>query len=102
MLSSPPLSVTFDDVRAAHERIAPHVHRTPVLTSRRLDARLGCTLFLKCEVFQRVGAFKARGAFSRLTLLDAAARARGVVAFSSGNHAPAAALAARELGVEAT
>jgi threonine dehydratase len=94
--------VTFEDVRAARARIAGHVHRTPVLTSRQLDARTGARLFFKCELFQRVGAFKARGAFSRLTLLTAAERAAGVVAFSSGNHAQAVALAARELGVAAT
>ena len=97
-----PLPVTFEDVRAARARIAGHVHRTPVLTSRQLDALIGARLFFKCELFQRVGAFKARGAFSRLTLLTAAERAAGVVAFSSGNHAQAVALAARELGVAAT
>jgi threonine dehydratase len=98
----PKLSVTFDDVRAARDRIAAHVHRTPVLTSHQIDERLGCRVFFKCETFQRVGAFKARGAFSRLTLLSPEARARGVVAFSSGNHAQAVALASRELGVQAT
>jgi threonine dehydratase len=97
-----PLSVTLDDVRAARERISGHVHRTPVLTSRQIDERLGLHLFFKCETFQRVGAFKVRGAFSRLTLLTSAERARGVVAFSSGNHAQAVALAARELGIRAT
>jgi threonine dehydratase len=94
--------VTAADVRAARERIAPHVHCTPVLTSRSIDERLGCRVFFKCEIFQRVGAFKARGAFSRLTLLTPEERARGVVAFSSGNHAQAVALAARELGIPAT
>lgn len=102
MIASPLLSVAFEDVQAARERIAPYVHRTPVLTSRQLDERLGCRLFFKCEIFQRVGAFKARGAFSRLTLLSPEERRRGVVAFSSGNHAQAVALAARELGVRAT
>jgi threo-3-hydroxy-L-aspartate ammonia-lyase len=103
MSIAPPAStVSAADVRAARERIASHVHRTPVLTSRRLDARLGCRLAFKCEVFQRAGAFKVRGAFSRLTLLSAAERAAGVVAFSSGNHAQAVALAAGELGVAAT
>jgi len=63
------LPVSLDDVRAAQQRIAQHVHRTPVLTSHQLDDRLGCRIFFKAEVFQRVGAFKARGAFSRLTLL---------------------------------
>ena len=93
------LPVTLDDVKAARERIAGRVHRTPVMTSQRLDARAGCRLFFKCETFQRVGAFKARGAFSRLTLLTADEKKRGVVAFSSGNHAQAVALAAKELRV---
>lgn len=97
-----PLSVTLADVQAARERILPYVHRTPVLTSHALDSRVGARLFFKAEIFQRVGAFKARGAFSRLTLLSPEERARGVVAFSSGNHAQAVALAARELGMRAT
>lgn len=97
-----PLPVTLDDVKAAAERIAPHVHRTPVLTSRTADAVAGARLFFKCETFQRVGAFKARGAFSRLTLLSPEEKRRGVVAFSSGNHAQAVALAARDLGVPST
>ncbi len=96
------LPVTLDDVRAAAARIDGHVHRTPVLTSRTADALAGARLFFKAETFQRVGAFKARGAFSRLTLLSAAERVRGVVAFSSGNHAQAVALAARDLGLPAT
>jgi threonine dehydratase len=94
--------VTFADIQAACERVRPHVHRTPVLTSQTLDERLGARIFFKCETFQRVGAFKARGAFSRLTLLTPEERSRGVVAFSSGNHAQAVALAARELGIRAT
>jgi threonine dehydratase len=96
------LSVSLADIQAARARIAPHVHRTPVLTSRRIDERLGCRVFFKAEVFQRIGAFKARGAFSRMTLLTPEERGRGVVAFSSGNHAQAVALAARELGIIAT
>ena len=96
------LSVSLADVRAARERIEPHVHRTPVVTSRQLDRLAGCRVFCKCETFQRVGAFKARGAFSRLTLLGPAERRSGVVAFSSGNHAQAVALAASELGARAT
>lgn len=92
-------TLSISDVRAARERIAPYVHRTPVLSSRQIDERVGCRVFFKCETFQRVGAFKARGAFSRLTLLEPGA---AVVAFSSGNHAQAVALAARELGLRAT
>src|SRR6185295_5250159 len=102
MLVSPPLSVTLADVLAAQERIRSHVHRTPVLTSRLIDETVGAQVFFKCEIFQKVGAFKARGAFSRLTLFSPAERSRGVVAFSSGNHAQAVALAARELGIRAT
>jgi len=102
MIASPPLSVTFDDVLAARQRVEPYVHRTPVLTSRLIDEQVGVRVFFKCEIFQRIGAFKARGAFSRLTLLSPEERACGVVAFSSGNHAQAVALAARELGIQAT
>lgn len=102
MIASPPLSVTLPDVRAARQRILPYVHHTPVLTSRLLDEQTGARVFFKCEIFQRIGAFKARGAFSRLTLLSPEERARGVVAFSSGNHAQAVTLAARELGLRAT
>ena len=94
-----PTSLSIDDVRAAREWIAPYVHRTPVLTSRQIDERIGCRVFFKCETFQRVGAFKARGACARLTLREPGA---AVVAFSSGNHAQAVALAARELGLRAT
>jgi threonine dehydratase len=94
--------VTLDDIRATRERIRSHVHRTPVMTSGLIDERVGASVFFKCEIFQRIGAFKARGAFSRLTLLSPEERSRGVVAFSSGNHAQAVALAARELDIRAT
>ena len=100
-MTIPHLSVSFDDVLATRERIAPWVRRTPVLTSRAVDERLGCRVFFKCEMFQRTGSFKARGAFSRLTQLTPEEKARGVVAFSSGNHGQAVALAARELGLRA-
>jgi len=102
MIASPSLSVTFGDVQAARDRILPYIHRTPVLTSRLIDEQAGARVFFKCEIFQKVGAFKARGAFSRLTLLSPKERSRGVVAFSSGNHAQAVALAARELSLRAT
>ena len=96
------LTVVPADVEAARARLAPYVHRTPVLTCRSLDERTGASLFFKCETFQKVGAFKARGAFSRLLLLTPEERRRGVVAFSSGNHAQAVAFAARTLGVPST
>ncbi|MFO1394065.1 MAG: pyridoxal-phosphate dependent enzyme [Steroidobacteraceae bacterium] len=89
------------DVRAAAGRIAPWVHRTPVITSRTLDGRAGASLYFKCENLQRVGAFKARGAANAVLGLDDASRARGVVTHSSGNHAAALALAARNAGVRA-
>jgi threo-3-hydroxy-L-aspartate ammonia-lyase len=93
---------TFDDVAAAARRIEGHAHRTAVLTSRTVDSGLGAEVYFKCENFQRMGAFKFRGAFNALSCLDAEARARGVIAFSSGNHAQAVALSARLLGMEAT
>jgi threo-3-hydroxy-L-aspartate ammonia-lyase len=100
--SSPTLAISFDDVRRAAERLRSVAHRTPVATARTLDARVGARVFLKCENLQRGGAFKFRGAYNRLAALTPAERARGVVAFSSGNHAQGVALAARELGVPAT
>ena len=88
-------------IRAAHARIAPHVHRTPVLTCRSLDAETSARLFFKCENFQKVGAFKARGATNAVfSLTDAEARP-GVVTHSSGNHAAALAYAARQRGIAA-
>ncbi len=84
----------LSDVRAAAERIAPYVHRTPVLTSATLDRQLGTAVFFKCENFQKVGAFKARGATNAVLLLDERDAARGVVTHSSGNHGAALAYAA--------
>jgi len=93
---------TFKDVRAAADRLRGPAHRTPVLTSRRLDEELGLHAFLKCENFQRVGAFKFRGAFNALSCFTQEQRSGGVVAYSSGNHAQAVALAAQLLDIEAT
>ena len=93
---------TFDDVIAAAGRLAGHAHRTPALRSRTADALLGAEVFFKCENLQRAGAFKFRGAFNALSKFDAAQRRAGVVAFSSGNHAQAVALAGRVLGIPAT
>jgi threonine dehydratase len=97
-----PTPPTFADVQAAAERIRGHAHRTPVLTSRRIDADTGARLHFKCENFQRMGAFKFRGAFNALSRFDAAQRRAGVVTYSSGNHAQAIALAASILDVPAT
>jgi threonine dehydratase len=93
---------TYADVQAAAERIRGHAHRTPVLTSRRLDVEVGAQLFFKCENFQRMGAFKFRGAFNALSRFDDEQRRAGVVTYSSGNHAQAVALSARILGIPAT
>ncbi|GAC1352051.1 MAG: pyridoxal-phosphate dependent enzyme [Polyangiales bacterium] len=100
--SPSPVEITFDDVREAAQRLRGIAHRTPIVTSRTLDARTGAQAFLKCENLQRMGAFKFRGAYNRIAQLSAAERARGVVAFSSGNHAQGVALAAQLLGVPAT
>ena len=89
------------DIRAAAARIAPHVHRTPVLTSSSLDAEAGVRLFFKCENLQKVGAFKARGATNAVFALAPELAARGVVTHSSGNHGAALAYAARRRGVPA-
>jgi threonine dehydratase len=93
--------LALSEIRAAADRIAGHVHRTPVLSSPALDARGVGSVFAKAEALQRGGSFKVRGAFNRLLLLDPAQRARGVVAYSSGNHGAAVSLAAAELGVPA-
>ena len=93
--------ITIDDVRAAAVRIAPHVNRTPVLTSDVLDERAGAQLFFKCENFQNVGAFKARGATNAVMLLTDEEAAKGVVTHSSGNHAAALARAAGIRGIDA-
>jgi threonine dehydratase len=91
----------FEKVKAAGQRIKDHAHRTPVMTSRTLNDYTGADVFLKCENFQRVGAFKFRGAFNAISQLSGEERARGVLTYSSGNHAQAVALACRILGVQA-
>jgi threonine dehydratase len=92
----------YNDVVAAAGRIAGHANKTPVLTSRTVDAEIGAQVFFKCENFQRMGAFKFRGAMNALARFTQEQRNDGVVTFSSGNHAQAIALAARELGMPAT
>jgi threonine dehydratase len=97
-----PLPVSYDDVAHAHARISAHAIRTPVLTSSTVNARTGAQVFFKCENFQRMGAFKFRGALNAMAQLSAAEAGRGVIAYSSGNHAQAVALAGRLLGIHAT
>jgi len=93
--------LTIDRVRAAAARLTGVAHRTPLLTSTTLNARCGAAVCLKAEPFQRGGAFKFRGAYNRLSLLSEQERARGVVAYSSGNHGVAVALASSVLGIHA-
>jgi threonine dehydratase len=92
----------IERIRTAARRLAGVAHRTPVLTSRTLDELTGATALLKAEHLQRVGAFKFRGAYNKIASVDPADRARGVISWSSGNHAQAVALAARLHGISAT
>ncbi len=102
-LATTPLTLpTYADVEAASHRLAGHAHRTPVMTSRTMNAELGAEVFFKCENLQRMGAFKFRGAFNALSRFDARQRQAGVVTFSSGNHAQAIALSAALLDMPAT
>jgi len=95
-------TVTFTDVQAAAARLHGQAHRTPIITSETFDQIAGCRAYFKCENLQRAGAFKFRGAYNALALLTPEQRRRGVVAFSSGNHAQGLALAAKMLGIPAT
>jgi threonine dehydratase len=95
------MNVDLAAIRIAHDRIRAHIHRTPVLTSERLDAASGASLFFKCENFQKVGAFKARGATNAVFALDEETARRGVATHSSGNHAAALSRAARLRGIPA-
>ena len=96
------MTPTFDDVRAAAERIAPFANRTPIMTSSTLDLELGAQVFFKCENFQKVGAFKARGALNTVLSLSELEAVRGVITHSSGNHAAALAFAAGIRGIPCT
>src|SRR5688500_10551578 len=92
------MAVTYEDVVAAHERIAGAAHRTPVLTSTTANDMVGAELFFKAENLQRMGAFKFRGAYNAISRMSPEQKAGGVIAYSSGNHAQAIALAATLLG----
>lgn len=93
--------LTFDSILQARERLQDVAHRTPILTSRQFNEQSACEVFFKAENLQRAGAFKFRGAYNKLASLDSEERKRGVLAYSSGNHAQATALAARRFGVPA-
>ncbi|MDQ1732379.1 MAG: threo-3-hydroxy-L-aspartate ammonia-lyase [Pseudonocardiales bacterium] len=97
-----PQAPTYSDVEQAAARIEPYAHRTPVLRSRLINEELGADVVFKCENFQRMGAFKFRGAFNALSRFTPEQRRSGVVAYSSGNHAQAVALSASILGIPAT
>src|SRR5206468_5189279 len=95
------MTLDLPAIRAAHERIRPYIHHTPVLTSSRLNQASGASLFFKCENFQKIGAFKARGATNAIFSLDDATARRGVATHSSGNHGAAVARAAKLRGIPA-
>lgn len=101
-MAAPTLLVTYADVEAAAARLYTQANPTPVLTSRTVDQRTGCQVFFKCENFQRTGSFKFRGAFNALASLPPAQRQRGILAYSSGNHAQAVALAGHLLNIPTT
>src|SRR6195256_5954267 len=100
-MRKPEAKLDFAAIRAAHRRIRPHIHRTPVLTSSRLNDASGACLFFKCENFQKGGAFKARGATNAVFSLDDETARRGVATHSSGNHAAALSRAAKLRGIAA-
>src|SRR5438874_11398833 len=95
------MRLDLETIHAAHERIRPYIHRTPVLTSERVNAASGASLFFKCENFQKIGAFKARGATNAVFSLDDATARRGVATHSSGNHGAALARAVTLRGIPA-
>src|SRR5207302_11149415 len=100
-MRKPEAKLDFAAIRAAHRRIRPHIHRTPVLTGSRLEEASGASLFFKCENFQKIGAFKARGATNAVFSLDDVTARRGVATHSSGNHGAAVARAAKLRGIPA-
>ena len=95
------MNITLEDIETAHQRIAPHIHRTPVLTSKSINEIAGCEIYFKCENFQKIGAFKIRGGMNAALSLSADKLKNGLATHSSGNHAQAIAFAARQLGTKA-
>lgn len=99
MTDKTPLAVTYRDIEAAADRLAGVAHRTPVLTSRTIDRRTHCQVYFKCENFQRTGSFKFRGAYNSLAQLSPQQQEKGVITYSSGNHAQAIAMSGQLLGI---
>ncbi len=95
------MEITKQTITEAHERIKPYIHHTPVMTSEAINEMAGCSIFFKCENFQKIGAFKARGAMNSALQLTPEQRAKGIATHSSGNHAQAIARAAKILGIPA-
>ncbi len=95
------MKITIDDLKSAHKRITPFIHRTPILSSEGINRIAGCEIYFKCENFQKVGAFKARGGLNAVLSLKESERAKGITTHSSGNHAQAVALAASMTGSKA-
>lgn len=95
------MEITKQNIEDAHKRIKPFIHKTPVLTSKTLDSISGAALFFKCENLQKIGAFKIRGGMNAVLSLSDEKRTKGIATHSSGNHAQAIALAAREVGTKA-
>lgn len=95
------MNITIDDIESAHRRIAPHIHRTPILTSKSINNIAGCEIYFKCENFQKIGAFKIRGGMNAALSLPADKLKKGLATHSSGNHAQAIAFAARQLDTRA-
>ncbi len=95
------MNITIEDIQTAHQRIAPHIHRTPILTSKSINEIAGCDIHFKCENFQKIGAFKIRGGMNASLTLPADKLKKGLATHSSGNHAQAIAFAARQLGTKA-
>jgi threonine dehydratase len=92
---------TLEDLKISHERIKPYIHQTPVLSSQSINELAGCEIYFKCENFQKIGAFKARGGMNAVLSLSKAEQQRGITTHSSGNHAQAIALAAKTVGTKA-
>lgn len=95
------MNITLQQIEDAHKRIAPHIHRTPVLTSKSINEIAGCEIYFKCENFQKIGAFKIRGGMNAALTLSSDKLQKGLATHSSGNHAQAIAFAARQLGTKA-